>query len=286
MSQKQRIGQLIMVGLEPGDLAAQLPSQPVAGVFLAGRTTETADALADQIQALQKVETSSAGAPAHVAVDQEGGYVQSLKGSDFPLIPTAVDQGQESTPDLAANTTDWAQRLVAAGITLDLAPVADTVPAGTANENPPIGAQDRQYGSTPDAVSGSVVTVIRSMLAAKLGTTAKHFPGLGRVSVNTDTSADAVDDQTTATDSSLDPFTAAIKARTTAVMVSSARYPQLDPGPHRGVLVGHHHRPAAQADGVRRARHLRRPRPGGRRGRSPGRSAGGRFRPRPAGTWC
>ena len=107
--------------------------------------------------------------------------------------------------------------------------MADVVPAGTANENPPIGAQDRQYGSTPGAVSDSVVTVIRAMLGVGLGTTVKHFPGLGRVTANTDTSSDAIDAQTSASDPFLDPFKAAIAAHTTAVMISSATYPELDP---------------------------------------------------------
>ena len=218
-----------MVGLQPGDLASQLPDQPVGGVFLAGRTTASADALAAELADLQQIVTKTAGAPVHVAVDQEGGYVQSLKGTDFPDILTAVAQGEQSSSDLADGTADWAKRLVAAGVTLDLAPVADVVPAGTADENPPIGAQDRQYGSTPNAVSDSVGTVIRSMLGAKLGTTVKHFPGLGRVRANTDTSADAIDSETTASDPSLDPFKAAIAAHTTAVMISSATYPQLDP---------------------------------------------------------
>ena len=90
LSEKQRIGQLLMVGLQPGDLAAQLPDQPVGGVFLAGRTTESAEALADELAVLQKSVTRTAGTPAQVAVDQEGGYVQSLKGGDFPDIPSAV----------------------------------------------------------------------------------------------------------------------------------------------------------------------------------------------------
>ncbi|SDO59580.1 beta-N-acetylhexosaminidase [Nakamurella panacisegetis] len=218
-----------MVGLQPGDLISQLPDQPVGGVFLAGHTTRGADELSTGIATLQRSVTRSAGVPAQVAVDQEGGYVQSLAGPDFPAIPTAVAQGEESSSDLADGTSDWAKRLVDAGITLDLAPVADVVPAGTAEENPPIGAQDRQYGSSPSAVAEAVVTVIRSMLGVKLGTTVKHFPGLGRVRANTDTSADAVDAQTSASDPALQPFRAAIAAHTTAVMISSATYPQLDP---------------------------------------------------------
>ncbi len=228
----QRAGQLVMAGVPADDIGAgvqALGSLPVGGIFLSGKTFADAQTLAANIAAAKKVAGGNAGAPPHVAVDQEGGYVQSLRGPDFPPIPSAVDQGQSSTAALSADTAAWASRLAKAGITLDLAPVADVVPEGTASENPPIGGQDRQYGSTPQEVSKSVVTVVRAMLDVNLGTTVKHFPGLGRVQANTDTSARAVDRQTTKDDDSLQPFQHAINAGTTAVMVSSASYPQLDP---------------------------------------------------------
>ena len=231
MTAKQRAGELVMAGVPADDIGAgveALGSLPLGGIFLSGKTTADAQTLAADIGAAKKAVGRNAGAPPQVAVDQEGGYVQSLRGPDFPPIPSAVEQGQESADTLSADTAAWSSGLVKAGITLDLAPVADVVPAGTASENPPIGGQDRQYGSTPRQVSESVVTVVRAMLDAKLGTTVKHFPGLGRVRANTDTSADAVDDQTTAEDDSLQPFQAAIDAHTTAVMISSASYPQLD----------------------------------------------------------
>ena len=232
MSPSQRAGQLLMVAVPANDLASWrsvIGNRPVGGVFLAGRSTAAAAALRADIDAIQRGAGDTAGAPLHVAVDQEGGYVQSLRGPDFPPIAAAVEQGRESTADLARLTSTWAAALVTAGITLDLAPVADTVPAGTADDNPPIGQQDRQYGSTPAAVSASIDTVITAMRSAALGTTAKHFPGLGRVTANTDTSADAVDPLTTADDAALEPFRTAIAAGTTAVMVSSALYPRLDP---------------------------------------------------------
>lgn len=232
MTQQQRIGQLLMVAVPADDLASWqsvIGARPVGGVFLAGHSTASADALAADIAEIQQGAGGSAGAPLHVAVDQEGGYVQSLRGPDFPAVAAAVEQGQESTAALARITRGWSEALVAAGITLDLAPVADTVPAGTADDNPPIGQQDRQYGATPSAVAESVGTVIGAMQSAKLGSTVKHFPGLGRVRVNTDTSADAVDGRTTADDPALEPFRTAIAAGTTAVMVSSALYPRLDP---------------------------------------------------------
>jgi beta-N-acetylhexosaminidase len=112
---------------------------------------------------------------------------------------------------------------------MDLAPVADTVPAGTSQANPPIGAFDRQYGASPDAVAQDVGSVVSAAQASGVLTTLKHFPGLGRVRANTDTSTLAVDDVTTASDPFLRPFISGIAAGSAAVMISSARYPRLDP---------------------------------------------------------
>src|SRR5207248_639059 len=83
--------------------------------------------------------------------------------------------------------------------------VADTVPAGTGGANPPIGAFNRQYGSAPDPVAQDIATVVGAAQSAGVLTTLKHFPGLGRVRANTDTSTQAVDPVTTVADPYLRP---------------------------------------------------------------------------------
>ncbi|GIH14532.1 beta-glucosidase [Rugosimonospora africana] len=200
----------------------------LGSVFLSGHAPLAASAVTQSIKSLQSTARAAGDLPVHVALDQEGGEVQSLRGSDFPAIPSAVAQGKLSTTALRGQTTDWAKRLAHVGVTLDLAPVADTVPAGTADSNPPIGELDRQYGSTPSGVAQDVSTVVTAVQSAGVLTTLKHFPGLGRVTANTDTSTHAVDNKTTATDSFLEPFTSGIRAGTAAVMISSASYPKLD----------------------------------------------------------
>lgn len=58
--------------------------------------------------------------------------------------------------------------------------------------------------------------------------TVKHFPGLGRVSRNTDLSAHVTDTQTGVNDPYLRPFQAGMDAGAGAVMISSATYEQID----------------------------------------------------------
>lgn len=230
MSVQQLAGQVLMIGAQlsaPSGVVATAQKYQVGGVFLAGRSTGAASTLRHDIALIQQAAPS--GVPFQIGLDQEGGQVQTLQGPDFPPIPTAVDQGKESTTTLQANTRAWAVRLHDVGITIDLAPVSDTVPASLGTTNPPIGYYQREYGFTPSTVSQAVTTVVTSIQGVGVQTTIKHFPGLGRVLYNTDKSTKAVDSQTTADDATLDPFKAGIKAGTTAVMVSSASYPKLDP---------------------------------------------------------
>lgn len=230
MSLTQQVGQVLMIGTplaNPTTIVGTVRKYQLGGVFLAGRSTASAATMRRDIGIIQAA--APTGVPLQIALDQEGGVVQTLSGADFPSFPSAVAQGQESTSTLKAQATAWATRLHDIGVTIDLAPVSDVVPAGTASGNPPIGALDRQYGSTPAQAAHGVTTVVAAVQGAGVQTTLKHFPGLGRVRYNTDNSTRAVDSQTTATDPSLQPFIDGIKAGTAAVMISSASYPKLDP---------------------------------------------------------
>jgi beta-N-acetylhexosaminidase len=230
MSLRQLVGQVMLVGTpiaDPAALTGLVLTYGFGGVFLSGRTQASAQQLRAGISALQASAPHAAGLL--IALDQEGGRVQTVQGPDFPPIPSAVAQGALAESDLRAQTRAWAGRLADLGVTLDLAPVADTVPASLGAGNPPIGALDRSYGSDPAAVAADVATVVGALQSAGVYATLKHFPGLGRVTQNTDTSTGAVDSETTPRDPYLEPFRAGIKAGTGAVMVSLASYPNLDP---------------------------------------------------------
>ena len=83
----------------------------------------------------------------------------------------------------------WGGELRAAGVDLNFAPVMDVVPAADTSQNAPIGQLMREFGHTPAVVAGHGTAFIQGMTAAAEATTAKHFPGLGRVLGNTDFSA-------------------------------------------------------------------------------------------------
>ena len=227
MSPEQRAGQLLMIGTEvddPGVLGDEIRQYHLGGVFLHGRSTRSAAALRADIEGLQR----SAATPLLVALDQEGGSVQTLKGPDFPLIPSAERLGAGSDAKLRTEVRDSARRLHGIGVNINLAPVADTVPAKLGEDNPPIGSFHRQYGDDPAKVAADIETVVAASQGQKVLTVLKHFPGLGRTRFNTDTSTKAVDNTATVTDPYLEPFAAGIKAGSASVMISSASYPKLD----------------------------------------------------------
>jgi beta-N-acetylhexosaminidase len=230
MRLKQIVGQVMLVGTpvsDPQSIIKTVKTYDIGGVFLAGRSHASAAQLKAAIAAIQAA--TPAGDRLLIALDQEGGEVQTLQGADFPPIPTATAQGKLSAAALKEQATTWAGRLAAIGVNLDLAPVADTVPASLGTRNPPIGGFHRQYGSDPKAVAASISTVVPAIQSTGVTTTLKHFPGLGRVLVNTDYSKGATDRTATVEDPYLAPFRAGIKAGSGAVMISSASYPHLDP---------------------------------------------------------
>jgi beta-N-acetylhexosaminidase len=200
------------------------------GVFLAGRSTAGMAATAATTATIQQLgSTASGGVGMFVATDQEGGQVQVLSGPGFSQIPTAKVQGRWKPEVLQAAATGWGNELRAAGVNVNLAPVADVLSPALGTANAAIGRYDRAYGTDPRVVSDHVLAFARGMRDAGVVSTVKHFPGLGRVRDNTDFSAGVVDGQTTTTDPDLLPFSLASEAGTPWMMVSSAIYSRIDP---------------------------------------------------------
>ena len=199
--------------------------------FLKGRSSA---GTAGTAAVVKRVESTIAKAlptdvGAFVATDQEGGYVQVLKGSGFASLPTALTQGSWATATLRERATGWGRELARAGVNVNLAPVADTVPSASfAPSNAPIGYWKREYGYNPQTVSAATRAFSDGMLAAGVDPVIKHFPGLGRVRKNTDTDKNVTDTRTTRHDAYLKPFRDGIDAGNDWVMVANAYYSKID----------------------------------------------------------
>ncbi len=235
LTDDQRLGQLIMVGFDTnaarGSLDTLITEQHVGNVIYLGGWdgAEKVKSTSTHLQGLVS-ETATAGLGLLIAADQEGGEVHQLRGKGFTQPPSASTQATMAPDALTKAATGWAKEMKAAGVNVNLAPVADTVPESMGTKNGPIGKYHREYGSDPEGVATSVTAFIKGMLAGDVEPTVKHFPGLGRIRNNTDFSSTGItDDTTTVDDPYLKPFVAGIDAGAGLVMVGSARYSKIDP---------------------------------------------------------
>jgi beta-N-acetylhexosaminidase len=175
LDRREQVAQLIVVGVALTDLspADGFVAEGMGGVFLQGRSSIPADELAAETTRWAE---AAPGPHPWVGVDQEGGVVQTLSGPGFADLPSALRQGRMPAEDLAALADGMGASLSSAGINLNLAPVVDVVPEGTEDANAPIGAWDRQYGSTAEDVVRAAGTVADGLATHGVTPTLKHFP--------------------------------------------------------------------------------------------------------------
>jgi beta-N-acetylhexosaminidase len=174
---------------------------------------------------LQQAATDAGEAPLLVTTDQEGGNVTRI-GAPLAVSPGNMAIGATFSPaDSFAMSHATGQQLAALGINGDDAPVVDTNtnPANTAD-----GA--RSFGDRAVPVAALAASSVLGYESAGIAATAKHFPGLGSTSVNTDNGI-AVTDETRADfdRNDLPPFRAAIAAGVDVIMAAHIVAPALDP---------------------------------------------------------
>ena len=220
LSPREAAGQLIWVAIPEGQ--QPLTSEPVGGFFPLGRWSDRAAV----DEAFQAAHAAASPVPPLIAVDQEGGQVQVLRTEDMPDIASAADLGDEGPESVGEAWRELGEGAAGHGVHLILGPVADVVDPDLGRGNAPVGQLERGFGTDPALVRACVAAAVSALDAASVGATLKHFPGLGRVTENTDHSATGItDDVTTSDDAFLDPF----RSVADAVMLSSATYSQIDP---------------------------------------------------------
>src|SRR5712692_1719747 len=234
MTQDQRIGQLFELGLAGDRLGpteiSMIQTDHIGSVWFVATSTAGVAGIHAVTAAVQAQISSAATADVRffIAANQEGGLIQAMQGPGFSQIPTAVVQGTWDPALLQSRAAGWAQQLHAAGINFNFAPVMDVVPPGTDAQNQPIGALQREYGHDPATAGSHGVAFLTGMHQSGIAVSLKHFPGLGRVTGNTDFTT-ATDTVTTATDPYLQSFKDGIAANADFVMVALALYTKIDP---------------------------------------------------------
>jgi beta-N-acetylhexosaminidase len=209
---RQQVGKLIVLRFNGTALPAYvqriLRQGWAAGVIL------FRDNIADppQLKRLTREIRRAAGKTTPIiCTDQEGGAIRNV-----PWAPPAEAQAEQ---DPARDATAAARALRAAGVNVTLAPVAD-VPSV-----PGAALASRAFSGD---VAQAVAAAVDGWRAGGVAPTAKHFPGLGGATVNTDDGSATISGGAP-TEADLAPFKAAIRAHVPLIMASHARYPRLDP---------------------------------------------------------
>ena len=163
--------------------------------------------------------------PLEIGTDQEGGIVNRI-GAPAAVSPGNMAIGATFAPNDARRMARVSGgQLRAMGLNVDDAPVVDV---NTNPENTTDGA--RSFGDHADVVSGFGAAAVSGYQGAGVAATAKHFPGLGDTSVNTDLGV-AVNNENRQQIYARDipPFRAAIAAGTDMIMAGHVIVPALDP---------------------------------------------------------
>src|SRR5277367_7127848 len=170
MSTRDKLAQLLMVGVRNGDDAqAVVANNHVGGIFIGSWTD-----LSMLTNGMVKNLSASTALPVAVSVDEEGGRVARLSKLIGPA-PSAKALALMHTPDeVYSMALDRGHRMRGLGITVDFAPDVDVTDAP---DDTVIG--DRSFGSDPAKVTEYAGAYAKGLRDAGLLPVLKHFPGHG-----------------------------------------------------------------------------------------------------------
>ena len=224
---RQLVGQHMIFAYDglvpPAALRRRIARGEAAGVILFARNVRSAGQVREVARGLQAIRRPRGlRAPLIVMVDQEGGPVRRIRGA-----PARAAADVSTAAEARADGRAAARTLRGAGVNMDLAPVADVGRPGSALVN-----ERRIYASSAASVATLAGAFAQGLRAGAVRATAKHYPGFGAATVNTDDAPARVTlSLGMLRDVDARPFAALIDAGVDAVMVSTAVYSAVDPRP-------------------------------------------------------
>jgi beta-N-acetylhexosaminidase len=218
---KRLIGQRLMVRMDgavtPPLLRAARRGE-IGGVILFPPAGQDVKQLTEQIARLQRAARQGHNPPLLVAIDQEGGAIKRLPDGPPKSSPAQLGKRGDTTAAEAegAATGRYLARL---GLSVDLAPVLD-VPNSDASF-----IASRSFGTDQGEVAKLGTEFANGLQSGGVAATAKHFPGLGAATANTDLGPSVIGGSKRDLQPDLIPFRYAIDAGVKLVMISNATYP-------------------------------------------------------------
>ncbi|MGJ7561068.1 glycoside hydrolase family 3 N-terminal domain-containing protein [Brevibacterium casei] len=181
--------------------------------------TPTAEEVTQLTTAIAGARTK--GQPVSIAVDQEGGPVSRLSTAALPFPPLMAFGAADDEKLTTTATTVQAENLSDLGFTIDFAPDSDVT----------VGPKDvainvRSAGGDAEDVAEVVARAVEGYDAGGVASSAKHFPGHGRLTVDSHeglpVSEKSIDELE---DSDLLPFQSAVDAGVPMVMMGHIGLP-------------------------------------------------------------
>ncbi|SNY34179.1 glycoside hydrolase family 3 protein [Paractinoplanes atraurantiacus] len=218
MIAKFHLGGLILVSFTAQDpTGATNPTTNVENPKQVRELTDGLQAAAAQIPG---------GAPLMIGIDQEYGVVTRVTNG-VTMLPSAMAAGAAAQPPLTEKAWLTAgQELAAMGVTVDFAPVADTLGPP---DNTVIGS--RSFGADPKANAAQVAASVRGLEKAGVTAGLKHFPGHGHTSGDSHDGLPVVTQSRAAWDAQdRPPFQSGIQAGAGVVMSGHLDVQALDKG--------------------------------------------------------
>jgi len=219
------VGQRMLVsfqGTTPDSaLLARIRAGQVGGVVLFGSNITGPTQLANLTAKLQAAASNGGRPPLLIATDQEGGLVRRLSWA--PPSASAQQLGATSTSNVQNVGRNTGVALSAAGVNLDLAPVAD-IPRSASNF---ILAQHRAFATSRYTVSNDATAFALGLEQGHVLPALKHFPGLGRAgATSTDDALVKITATTSQISNDLLPYRVALnRSVRPVIMLSTAVYP-------------------------------------------------------------
>ncbi len=161
-----------------------------------------------------------------IAIDQEGGPVRRLSPPDFSDMPsqTSVRRAQEPEKAIYGLAMATVKILKKFYIDINLAPVLDLCLQGEKNV-----LKERCFGKISEKVARLGAIYVNCLERNGIKSTAKHFPGIGRVECDPHHYLPTVTaDKETILHEAV-PFKAAIEAGTSCIMTSHVVFQDIDP---------------------------------------------------------
>ena len=222
----EQVGQRLLVGFDgtalTDDLKYLMETLKVGGVILFAQNIKSPTQVHTLCQDIQTHAACCGLPPLFIAVDQEGGVVARMK-EPLTLFPKgAPAMGTAEAARHFGTTTG--QELSAIGFNMDMAPVLDVEPQGFAGI-----MRKRVFPGSPQQVGELGVHVMETLEAHGVLSVVKHFPGIGRTTLDSHLSLPLLDTPLEElVTSDLVPFREAFAAGASAVMLSHIKYTAVD----------------------------------------------------------